>query len=100
MHESQLPFRPKRETAFDQLHCSFQRFTWSDQQMEMIWHHDKLMQQIFFMQTIVMKDIDEEASHSVGLKDVALLKCRSGDEVATASGIPAAGSRHGGHLSG
>ena len=68
--------------------------------MEMIWHHDKLMQQIHSLGTIVKEDIDKEAGHSVRLKDVALLKCRSRDEVAAVSGIAAARSGHAGHLSG
>jgi len=68
--------------------------------MEMVWHHDKLMQQILSSRTIVKEDVEEQARHAVGLQNVALLKCRSSDEVATVSGIAAAGSGHGRHLSG
>ena len=68
--------------------------------MEMIWHYDKLMQQILSARTIVKEDGDKEAGHSVGLKDVTLLKGRGSDEVAAVSGIAAARSGHGGHLSG
>jgi hypothetical protein len=64
--------------------------------MEMVWHDNKLVQQIFFFRAIVTEDVEKEASHSVGLKDVALLKCRGSDEVATVSGITAAWSGHGG----
>ena len=68
--------------------------------MKMVWHHDKLMQQILSSRTIVKQDVEKETSHSVGLKDVLLLECGSSDEVATVSGIAAAGSGHGRHLSG
>ena len=68
--------------------------------MEMVWHHDKLMQQILSLRTIVKEDVKKEPGHSLGLKNVLLLECGSGDEVATVSGIAAAGSGHGGHLSG
>jgi hypothetical protein len=40
----------------------------------------------------VKEDIDKEPGHSVGLKQVSLLKCRSRDEVATVSGVASAGS--------
>jgi len=68
--------------------------------MEMVWHHDKLIQQILSSGPIVKKNVDKKVGHSVGLKDVALVKCRGSDEVATVSGIAAAGSGHGAHLSG
>jgi hypothetical protein len=58
------------------------------------------MQQILSLCAIVKENVKKEASHSVGLKNVALLKCRGSDEVATVSGIAATGSGHGGHLSG
>jgi len=60
----------------------------------MIWHHDKLMQQILSSRPIVKEDVDKEVGHSVGLKNVAPLKGRGSDEVATVSGIAAAGSCH------
>ncbi len=68
--------------------------------MKMVRHHYKFMQQVFLLLAIVQKDIDKQTSHSVGLKNVSLLECGSGDEVATVSGIAAAGSGHGGHLGG
>jgi len=68
--------------------------------MKMVWHHDKLMQQILSPRTIVKEDINKHTGHPVGLKNVLLLECRGSDEVAAVSGIAAVGSGHGGHLSG
>ena len=68
--------------------------------MEMVWHHDKLMQQIFSLRPIVQQDIDQQTSHPVGLENVSFLECRGSNEVATESGVAAAGSSHGRHLSG
>jgi len=68
--------------------------------MEMVWHHDKLMQQIFSLRTIVKQDIDKQTSHSVGLENVPFLECGGGNKAATVSGIAAHGSGLGGHLSG
>ena len=68
--------------------------------MEMVRHDDKFMQQILSLPTIVKEDVEKETSHSVRLKNVLLLECGSGDEVATVSGIASTGSGHGGHLSG
>jgi hypothetical protein len=98
--KSQFSFCPKRKTAFDQLHRSLQRFPRTNQQMEMVWHYDKVMQQVLSSPPIVQQDFDKEPSHSLGLKDIALLKCGASDEVATVSGIATLGSGHGGHLSG
>jgi hypothetical protein len=95
MHESQFSFGSKRKSAFDQLHRSFQRFTRTNQQMEMVWHHDKLMQQILPSRTILKENVEKEAGHSLGLKNIALLKCGGSDEVATVSSIAAPGSGHG-----
>src|SRR5581483_2332993 len=67
MQESQCFSCPKRKTALDELHCSFQRFPRSDEQMKVVRHHDKLMQQISSFCTIVKEDVDKEASHPVRL---------------------------------
>ena len=68
--------------------------------MEMVWHHDKLMQQIFSLRAVVEQDIDKQTSHSVGLENVPFLECRGGNKVATVAGIAAQGSGQGEHLSG
>jgi hypothetical protein len=60
--------------------------------MEMVWH-DKFMQQMLFLRTILKEDVEKEAGHSVELKDLLLLECGSGDEVATVSGIAAGEER-------
>jgi hypothetical protein len=58
------------------------------------------MQQIFFLRTIVKKNVDKQRCHSVGLENVPFLECGGGDEVATVSRIAAEWSGHGGHLGG
>src|SRR5438067_7648755 len=80
MHESQFSLCPKRKSALDQLDRSLQRFPRTNQQMEMVWHHHKLVQEILSPGPIVKQDIEKEPRHSVGLKNIALLKCRAGDE--------------------
>src|SRR5437764_14874516 len=100
MHEFHVSLFAKSKASLDQLHRSLQRFPRTNQQMEMVWHHHKLVQEILSPGPIVKQDIEKEPRHSVGLKNIALLKCRAGDEVATGSGIAAARSGHGRHLSG
>ena len=53
-----LPFRPKRETALDELECFFQRDfrRRRQQQMEVIRHNHKLMQQKPLLATILHKN--------------------------------------------
>jgi len=55
----------------------------------MVLHLHKLVQQIFSPLAVVKKDINKRTGHSVGLKNVLLLECGSGDEVATVSSIAA-----------
>jgi hypothetical protein len=100
MYASKFSFLPKKKNRLVQLHRSFQRFPQTIQQVEMVLHHDKLMQQILSFCPIMKQEIEKEPGHSVTLKDIALLKCRRSDEVSTVSGIAAPGSGHGRHLSG
>lgn len=100
MREAQFFFRPKGKSAFDELHRSLQSLNRSDQQVKVIRHDHKLMQEILSLGAIVKQNVDEQPGHSVRLKNVPLLKCGSGNEVAAISSVAAAGSGHGMHLSG
>src|SRR5207247_10155099 len=51
--------RPVRKTAFDELQRSLQSDNRSKQQMKMVWHDYKFMQQIFALCTIVEQDFHQ-----------------------------------------
>ena len=80
-----LPFCPKRETALDELECFFQRDfrRRRQQQMEVIRHNHKLMQQKPLLATILHKNIQQKLSHAIGLKKRAASGCRRGHEKRT-----------------
>ena len=63
-------FRPIGETALDELECLFQRDFRRryQQQMEVIRHNHKLMQQKAFLATILHKNIQQKLSHAIGLE--------------------------------
>jgi hypothetical protein len=58
---------PIRESAFDQLHCPFERrfADGSDQKVKVVRHHYKFVQQIVLLPAVVKKDVDEETGTSV-----------------------------------
>src|SRR5215470_1891558 len=62
--------------------------------MKVIWHHHKLMQQVFVLKTIVPQNLDKKPRHSVCLKEALFLKSRSSDEVATVSSATTMRSGH------
>lgn len=54
---------PERESAFDELDCSFQCDDGSDQQVKMIRHHYEFMEQVFALVSVVEENPYEKASH-------------------------------------
>jgi len=66
--ESFLPDRcsgsePTRKTALHKLHGAFQGDAFRrDQEMNVVRHHDKRVQLVVSLATIVLKDVDEEFS--------------------------------------
>lgn len=85
--ETSLPLCPKGKSTFDELQRPFQTQSWRDQQMKMIGHQHKFMQQVLFLSPIAKQNLHKESCHPVGLKYVLFLKCGSRDEVRAVSGI-------------
>src|SRR6267154_2927671 len=54
-NESQFLLGSVRESALDQLQGPLQGLSGGDQEMEMIWHHHKLVQKIFFLEAVVLQ---------------------------------------------
>jgi hypothetical protein len=73
-----FPFRAIGETALDELQCLFQRDfrCRSQQQMEVIGHDHKFMQQKPPLSTILRKNIHQKLSHAIGWKKRAASGCR------------------------
>jgi hypothetical protein len=80
-----FPFRAIGETALDELQCLFQRDfrCRCQQQMEVIGHNHKFMQQKPPLSTILRKNIHQKLSHAIGLKKRAASGCRRGHEKRT-----------------
>ena len=78
-------FRAIGETSFDELECLFQRdlHCRCQQQMEVIGHDHKFMQQKAPLSTILRKNIHQKLSHAIGLKKRAAAGCRRGHEKRT-----------------
>ena len=74
------------ETTLDQLHGSFQGRQRSHEQMKMIWHHGKFMEQVITLLPIVEENVNEELGHPIGLQETSFLKRRGRDEIASVSG--------------
>jgi hypothetical protein len=80
-----FPFRAIVETALDELQCLFQRDfrCRCQQQMEVIGHDQKFMQQKPAPPTILRKNIHQKLSHAIGWKKRASSGCRRGHEKRT-----------------
>ena len=65
-----FPFRAIGETALDELQCLFQRdfLCRCQQQMEVIGHDHKFMQQKPPLSAILRKNIHQKLSHAIGLE--------------------------------
>jgi len=94
IHETCLPyfkskmnftFRAKRKPALDELQCLFQRYfrCGCEQQMEMVGHDDKVMQQKPPLSSIIRKNIDQKLSHAIGLEKRATSGCGRAHEKCT-----------------
>ena len=80
-----FPFRAIGETALDELQCLFQRDfrCRCQQQVEMIGHDYKFMQEKPTLSSILLKNIHQELSHAIRLKKRATSVCRRGHEKRT-----------------
>jgi len=83
--EIHFPFRAKGETALDELQSLFQ---WDfrcrcQQQVEMIGHDYKFMQEKPSLSPILRKNIHQELCHAIRLEKRATSVCRRGHEKRT-----------------
>src|SRR5215471_809370 len=61
--------QPKRKPALYKLHGLFQGDSRGRQdQMQMVWHHNKFVQKVFFLRSVVQQDFNEKARDLVDLK--------------------------------
>ncbi len=69
--ESQFFLGPVGESSRDELDglLNGHRKKWSDQQMKMVGHDHKFMQEILSLLLVVKEDIDEKSGHSFGLQN-------------------------------
>ncbi len=64
---SKLRFYTVRESALDELNRPFQRAGWRNEQMKMIGHQDKFVQQIG-LAPIVKQNLEKQSRPSLGAK--------------------------------
>jgi len=83
--ETALPygkFRSKtmREPAFEELHHTFESDAlWSEEQMDMVGHDHKSVQQIVF--AVMNKSVEKELRVALDLEKTAAIRAGGGDEV-------------------
>jgi hypothetical protein len=73
-------FCPVRKPSLDELDCSFKRGYRSDEQVEMVGHQNKFVEEIGFA-SIGKQSFEEETGPGFGLKDGPALPCLRGDKV-------------------
>jgi hypothetical protein len=80
--EVKLSFRAKGEAAFDELHGLFQRDFCGrrQQQVEVVWHNHKFMQQKAPLFSIFGENINQELSHAIGLEKCPPARSGRGDK--------------------
>jgi hypothetical protein len=69
-----LLFDSVRKSALNELNRFFERnlISQRDQQMEVVWHHNVFMEQKAGFRAILLKHIDEQCCHDLGLQAPAL----------------------------
>lgn len=79
----ELAFKTKREAAFDELHCLFERNIGSgrDQCVEMVRHDDESMQKKFVLAAIVEDGALKQLRRGRDLKKAAALRRHSGYQI-------------------
>ena len=77
---SELLFRAKRESAFDELNCAFQRRRGRDEQMKMIGHQDKFVKEIR-ISAMAEKHFEKQASPRLRVEERPTFPRVRGDEV-------------------
>ena len=80
-----FPFRAKGETALNELQCLFQRYfrRRCKEQMKVIGHDHKVMQEKPPLSAILRKNIDQKLGHAIGLEKRATSGCRRAHEKRT-----------------
>lgn len=78
-----------REAAFNILHDALQShaFGYRDQQMDVVAHHDKGMNEELTDFAVVEQRRAEQISHSVGLQNMSFVEGSGGDEVCGTRGL-------------
>jgi hypothetical protein len=92
IHEACLPYfsfdlqiliKPERESSLNQLHSPFQGdLSWSNDQVEMVRHENKFMQQILFLCSVMQQDLSEELGDFLHLEKALSLKDVGSDKIA------------------
>ena len=82
------------KSALDQLHGFFYRVGWSKDQMNVVRHDDKIMEQILSLISIAEENIQEQTGHPVGLEHRHFLIAGGGDEVTAQAGISSIWNGH------
>jgi hypothetical protein len=82
LFDSEVLIELERESSLDTLHGPFQRdFGWSDDQVEMFRHDNKLMQKILFLCSVIHQDFNEEPGNLLHLEEAFSLEHVGSDKV-------------------
>jgi hypothetical protein len=72
----------KREATFNKLHGPFQSDPgWCQDQMEMVGHDHKLMQQVFLLRSVTQQHLNEETGNLIYLKQASLFQNICGNKI-------------------
>lgn len=74
MHDAKFSPCPERESTFDQLHGSLQSHDRSDEEMEMIRHDHKVMEQKFTLVSVMEENVNKKLPHPVRLEKISFLE--------------------------
>ena len=98
--ESNFFLCSKGKPAFDELQRPLQAQSWREQQVKMIGHQDKFMEEIFLLSAVAKQDVHKQIGHPVGLKQTVFLEGGGSDEVSAVSSVASVWSGHEPDLSG
>ena len=86
--EPQLFSCPERKSAFDELNCALDTDVSSEsyQKMEVIGHHDEVVQQVFVLGPVVKQNIKKQLCGAIGLEQGALSGCGGSDKESPRTG--------------
>jgi len=94
LFDSEVLIELKRKSSLDTLHGPFQRdFGWSDDQVEMFRHDNKLMQKIFFLYSVIHHDFNKEPGNLLHVEETFSVEHIGGDKVGGFSCSPSMRNR-------